>query len=803
MEVRRLLTRIRRFGTVRLGLKPVWQLESAPEASDVWRATGGDPQFACQTAAYPLRGGWYHMDLDFEPLDDKVSAPRLYFDFGQGLSESRSVSLNFVKPSATRHAGIVLLPKDVIALRFDPAITRCEFRTRRMRLRRVSRTRAAIEMLRDIGSRRAEWSDRKAWLRSGLSKLLPGGISAFATWLYTSYLELGTEQLTYERWLTLFDRWQDPPDVQPVPTAATGPMPRFSVLLPTYNTPERWLRRCLDSVREQTYPHWELCIADDASERPHVRKVLAEYAARDPRIRFVLRPERGHISAASNSALALARGDYVAMLDHDDEFHPEALQSIAEAILDNPQWKMIYTDEDKIDTQGNRFDPYFKPEWNIDLLRGHNCINHLSVYALDLLRAVGGFRKGFEGSQDWDLVFRCSERLDLNQIGHVPRVLYHWRAIPGSTAMGVGEKNYAHVSGQRAVREHLSRCGSVADVLEIDGLAGAFRVRHGLPDPLPLVSIIVPTRDRVGLLRQCVDSIVEKTTYPCYEIVIVDNQSAEQETLDYFASLTDHPLVRVLRHDGPFNYSRINNDAVAACKGSMVCLLNNDIEVITPEWLDEMVSQAVRPEIGAVGAMLYYPNDTIQHAGVVTGIRGVASHAYSGMQRGYPGYMGRARLVQAMSAVTAACLLVRREVYEQVGGLDESLAVAFNDIDFCLRVGQAGYRNLWTPFAELYHHESASRGYEDTPEKQERFRSEIRFMRKRWAGILENDASYNPNLTLYGEPYTLAFPPREPLIAPPSPTMWSERPSSAVADARQKRIYSEELIDGLVLQPGE
>ncbi|MEP7042441.1 MAG: glycosyltransferase family 2 protein [Dokdonella sp.] len=739
---------------------------SAPPGA--WLATGGDPQFACRTSAYPLRGGWYRLSLDFESLDDKISPPRLYFDFGQGLSEARSLTLNFVHPAAARHEGIVLLAQNVAGLRFDPAITRCEFRTRRMRLRRVSRARAAVAMVSDVWSRRTRWSARLGWLCGGLGKLLrQHGPSAFATWLYAAYMDRGVEQRSYDRWLTLFDQPQAASQahaasaVSPAAVIGKRGAPLFSILLPTYNTPERWLRRCLDSVLQQTYPHWELCVADDASSRPQVRKVLEEYAARDPRIRVTLRSARGHISEASNSALELARGDYAALLDHDDELHPEALHSFAEAIAEHPRWKLIYSDEDKIDTQGRRFDPYFKPDWNIELLRGHNCFSHLGVYALDLLHAVGGFRKGLEGSQDWDLVLRCAERLDETQIGHVPRVLYHWRVLPGSTSMGVEQKNYAHVSGRRAIREHLERSGVTAEVLDIESMAGAFRVRYALPSPPPLVSIIIPTRDRLDLLRQCVDSILDRTTYPRYEIVIVDNQSAEQATLDYFAGLADQPLVKIVHHDGPFNYSRINNHAVSECSGSMVCLLNNDIEVITPEWLDELVGHAAQPEIGAVGAMLYYPNDTIQHAGVVTGIQGVASHAYCGMQRGYPGYMGRALLVQSMSAVTAACLLVRRAVFEQVGGLDESLAVAFNDIDFCLRIGRAGYRNLWTPFAELYHHESASRGDENTPEKQERFHSEIELMQKRWAGVLENDPSYNPNLAIYGEPYTLAFPPRE------------------------------------------
>lgn len=764
MKIGRLLVRMKRTRTIRAALQPAWQIEPMAQPSAGWRSTGDDPQFSCRSAAFPLRGGWYELSLEFESLDDKFSAPRLYFDYGRGLGESRSITLNFVRPSAKRHAGVVLLPRDVVALRLDPAIARCEFRMRRLRLRRLSRARAAFVMLRDSWSRRAALGGRVGWLGKGVGKVMSGGgKSAFATWLYSDYLDRGVEHQSYDHWLTLFDQTE----VRPLEEAiAPGRrlLPLFSIVMPTYNTPERWLRRCLDTVIEQTYPRWELCIADDASTKSHVRSVLSEYAARDKRIQVVYRNERGHISAASNSALALARGDFAVLLDHDDELHPEALQHVAESILAHPQWKLIYSDEDKIDTQGRRFDPYFKPDWNIDLLRGHNCFSHLGVYGMDLIRDVGGFREGMEGSQDWDLVLRCAELLDAAQIGHVPRVLYHWRVLPGSTSMGVGQKNYAHVSGRRAIREHLQRRGISAEVLDIETMAGAFRVRYALPEPPPLVSIIIPTRDRVDLLKQCVDSILLKTTYPHYEIVIVDNQSTEQATLEYFARLANQPLVKIFRHDGPFNYSRINNQAVSECAGTMVCLLNNDIEVISPGWLDEMVGHAARTEIGAVGAMLYYPNDTIQHAGVVTGVQGVATHAYSGMQRGYAGYMGRALLVQSMSAVTAACLLVRRSVYEQVGGLDESFAVAFNDIDFCLRVGHAGYRNLWTPFAELYHHESASRGDEDTPEKRERFNGEIRLMMKRWAGVLENDPSYNPNLALYGEPYTLAFPPRERIV---------------------------------------
>ncbi|OOG66469.1 hypothetical protein B0E46_02270 [Rhodanobacter sp. B04] len=581
----------------------------------------------------------------------------------------------------------------------------------------------------------------------------PGGRHAFATWLHALYVRRDSKAPTYERWLKLYDHAVSPARIQ-----GDG---LISILLPTFNTPEVWLRHCLDSVLAQSYPHWELCVADDASTEPQVRLVLEEYAGRNARIRIVWRERNGHISAASNSALAMARGDYVALLDHDDELHPCALATIVEALHRHPQWQFVYSDEDKIDADGRRYDPYFKPNWNPDLLHGQNCVSHLGVYSRALVNAAGGFREGLEGSQDWDLALRCSERLTTDQIGHVPAVLYHWRAIAGSTAQGVDQKDYAHAAGRRALREHFARLGEAAQVMEIEGLCGVFRIRHPLPDPLPQVSIIIPTRDRADLLRQCVDSILARTTYTHYEIVVVDNQSVEPESIAYLAELATHPRVRVRRHDQPFNFSHINNAAVDGCRSELICLLNNDIEVVTPDWLEELASHAMRPHVGAVGAMLYYPDDTIQHAGVVTGVHGVAAHPYSGMPRGYAGQMARAKLTQAMSAVTAACLMVRRATYQQAGGLDPALKVAFNDIDFCLRLRQLGYTNVWTPFAELYHHESASRGREDTPEKRARFSREVEFMKRRWGSLLDHDPAYNPNLTLAGEPFTLAFPPRE------------------------------------------
>lgn len=747
-------------------LHPLDQLEPIEGDEGAWRANGNDPKFDCVIDQPPLKAGWYRFSIELDGLDDNELEPVLYFDYGVGMHEAWSLHLNFYRPGARHHSGVVLLVRDVHHLRFDPANACCSFRVRNLVIAPIGRIAAARSMWSAVASARVagDGSKSELWRHAWSTLRQPGGRHAFASWLHDRYVKLGSRATTYERWLRLYDR--------PARAAPHHEGLLISILLPTFNTPEIWLRRCLDSVLRQTCPDWELCIADDASTEEQVRRVLQEYSEREPRIRITWRERNGHISAATNSALVMARGNYVALLDHDDELHPQAIASIVETLQRNPQWQMVYSDEDKIDAEGRRHEPYFKPDWNPDLLCAHNCVSHLGVYARSLLNSLGGFRVGLEGSQDWDLALRCSEHLRADQIGHIPKVLYHWRAIVGSTAQGVDQKHYAHDAGRRAVVEHLARCGIAADVCEIEGMLGAFRVRHRLPEPPPRVSIIVPTRDHIDLLRRCVESILARTIYPDYEIVVVDNQSVEPASIAYFASLSHEPRVRVLAHDQPFNYSSINNAAVRVCSSELICLLNNDTEVVGSNWLEELASQAMRPHVGAVGAMLYYPNDTIQHAGVMTGIHGVAAHPYCGMPRGFSGQMSRAKLVQSMSAVTAACLMIRRETYLQVGGLDVSLTVAFNDIDFCLRLRRAGFRNLWTPFAELYHHESASRGNEDTPQKRARFMCEVEFMKNRWGVELEDDPAYNPNLTLSGEPFTLAFPPREwprPQVNQPPP----------------------------------
>ena len=570
----------------------------------------------------------------------------------------------------------------------------------------------------------------------------------------------GFDRNDYAEWVRRYDSLDhDKLQALAAMCGALAQRPTISIVMPTYNPDPAWLEQAIDSVRQQIYPHWELCIADDASTDKEVRRVLERQASADSRIKVTFRDKNGHISAASNSALALATGEWIALLDHDDLLPAHALALIARTIENNPGAALIYSDEDKIDESGVRTSPYFKCDLNLELLRAQNMICHLGVYRSDLITQVGGFRVGFEGAQDYDLALRVIDAIRPEQVVHVPHVLYHWRIHAASTAMEAGVKTYAQEAGLKALSEHLQR-RELPGRVELTPFM-QYRVRYALPVSRPLVSLVIPTRNGLHLIRQCVNSILEKTSYGNFEILIVDNGSDEPEVLQYFAEISADPRVAVLRDDSPFNYSALTNRAVAVAKGEFVGLLNNDIEVITPEWLEEMLSLAALPGNGAVGARLWYPDDTLQHGGVVLGIGGVAGHAHKRLPRGDWGYFGRGALVQGVSCVTAACLLIRKFIYLEVGGLNETdLSVAFNDVDFCLKVRAAGYQNIWTPFAELYHHESATRGFEDTPEKLLRFSREVAYMQKTWGDTLLKDPAYSPNLTLEHEDYSLAWPPR-------------------------------------------
>lgn len=535
--------------------------------------------------------------------------------------------------------------------------------------------------------------------------------------------------------------------------------PLVSILLPVYNPEPRWLRAALDSVFEQFYPNWELCIADDASTNPVIREIIEEYRAKDPRVHAIFRTRNGHISEASNSALSIAAGEYVTLLDHDDTLSPLALYFVADALNKNRELRFLYSDEDKMDDRGRRFLPHFKTDWNAELFYTYNLITHLAVMETELVKKVGGFRAGFEGSQDYDLFLRYIECIQPEEIHHIPQILYHWRAIDSSTSLEATAKPYAFAASEKALRDHFQRKSIPASVGR--GYNDTHQITYALPQTLPKVSVLIGTRDRVDLVHDIVNDLVFRTKYPALEILIIDNQSQDPETLSYFEQFVKEKDRRVLKYDAPFNYAAMNNLGVSEASGDLVLLLNNDIRTIEENWLEEMVRLAVQPQTGAVGAKLFYPSGNIQHAGVILGIGGVAGHSHKGFPQHAVDFYARANVTQWISAVTGACLLVKKSLYESVGGLDaENLTVAFNDIDFCLKLREAGYHNIFTPSAELYHLESESRGSDQRPETFPRFQREEAFMKKKWGKFLKSDPYYNPNLTLASEDFALAFPPR-------------------------------------------
>jgi O-antigen biosynthesis protein len=540
--------------------------------------------------------------------------------------------------------------------------------------------------------------------------------------------------------------------------------PLISVIMPSYNIDPKWMIEAIESVRSQIYPHWELCISDDASTLPAIRPLLERYAAVDPRIRVTFRSDNGHISANSNDALTLARGDYVALLDADDIISEEALFWVAREIVLHPEVDLLFSDEDKIDQYGRRSEPYFKSAWNPALMLSQNAFSHLGVYRRTLVEKVGGFRKGYEGSQDYDLVLRCAELTTTDSIRHIPRVLYHWRALPGSAASGPGAKTYAWEAGKMAIVDHLQRVGIRAGVGPV--LQSYYQIDYDTCDPAPLVSIIVPTTLSSTTTANCLRSILDRSSYAAFELVLLvysEHLHAARGRAE-FAQTLAHPRVRIVQHDEKsFNYSRVCNLGARSGRGALFCFFNDDVEVITPSWLERMVARAMLDGVGAVGAMLYYPSGIIQHAGVILGVDQVADHVFKGRGRGYPGYFGRGVLEQDYSCVTAACMVVRRESFEAVEGFDETLPVAFNDVDLCIKIRLAGARIIWTPGVEMYHHESLTLGRHDSPTRRDQFQHDIRTIRERWKAVLDADPCYNPNLSLArASAFSLAWPPRLP-----------------------------------------
>jgi O-antigen biosynthesis protein len=528
--------------------------------------------------------------------------------------------------------------------------------------------------------------------------------------------------------------------------------PQISIIVPVYNTRKEHLTSMIESVKSQTYPHWELCITDGHSKEAHIKDILSEYSLNDKRIKIRFLDQNEGIAGNSNKAIALSSGSYITFLDHDDVLPQQALFEVVRTINENPEADFIYSDEDKITEHGTkRCDPHFKPEWSPDTLRSYNYITHLTVITKRLLDEIGWFRMGYDGSQDYDLILRATECAQ--RIVHISKILYHWRIIEGSTSAGSSEKPYTHISGRRALEDHLNRLKKEGKVE--DGIfPNSYRLRYRL-NSLPLVSIIIPNRDNAGELSVCIKSIIDGSTYKNYEIIIMENGSVEKQTFDLYRKLENVENISIYTWDKTFNYSQINNDAVDFAKGEIVLFLNNDMKVISPGWIESMLQHAKCERVGCVGAKLYYENNTIQHAGIVVGLCGIAGHPFKRFSRGSHGHKGRLNVIQNVSAVTGACLMMRKSVFYEVGGFDERYPLAFNDVDLCMNVRKLGYLIIYTPYSELYHCESKTRGFEDTTEKLRRFEMESQLFRGKWSSELQKgDPYYNRNLTLSREDYT-------------------------------------------------
>lgn len=527
--------------------------------------------------------------------------------------------------------------------------------------------------------------------------------------------------------------------------------PKISIIVPTFNTKEEFLIDMIESVKKQSYTNWELCIADGASISEATINILKNYEKRNDRIKVKFLDKNYMISGNSNEALKMVSGDYIALLDHDDILTPNALYEIVKAINKNNDADFIYSDEDKTDeSKTEYFDPHFKPNWSPDTFTSYNYICHFTAFSKKLMDEVGMFNPEFDGSQDYDLFLRLTEKA--NRIIHIPKILYHWRVHKESTAGGIGAKTYCMDAAKHALNTHLERIGIEGEA--VDGLfLGSYKIQYKIQGN-PKVSIIIPNKDEVDILRKCINSIIEKSTYKNYEIIVVENNSTEEEIFQYYEEIKAEGNIKVITWEKEFNYSAINNFGVKEADGEFLLLLNNDVEVISENWIEEMLMHAQRKDVGIVGAKLYFPDNIVQHAGIILGLGGVAGHSHKGAHRDEIGYIGRLKIVQNLSAVTAACLMVRKEIYDEVDGLDENIRVAFNDVDFCMKVSKMGYLVVFTPYSELYHYESKSRGDEDTPEKMKRFNSEIKRFYDKW-GIWIKDPYYNENLTMIREDFSL------------------------------------------------
>lgn len=556
----------------------------------------------------------------------------------------------------------------------------------------------------------------------------------------------GREESEYNTWLE--EHSPSGAELEAQRTHKFAFSPKISIVVPLYKTPKKYLVEMIESVRKQSYENWELCLSDGSGEGSPIEGILRKYEKKDSRIKVVYNRNQLQISDNTNEALKISTGDYIAFTDHDDMLAPDALYECVKLLNEEPSTEIIYTDEDKVNMSGKEyFAPHFKPDFNPDMLYSDNYICHLFVVKRNVYEEVGMLNSEFDGSQDYDFVLRCVE--NSSKIRHIPKILYHWRAHKNSTAGNSGCKSYAYDAATRAIQAHYDRLGIQAKVGMTEH-TGLYRSRYTIQGN-PMVSVIIPNKDHVQELKTCISSLEKKNAYENLEIIIVENNSEEEETFAYYKELEEkHSRVKVVFwKEKAFNYSAINNFGVKHASGDYLLFLNNDIEFITKDCIEELLGPCQRSDVGAVGARLYYGDGTLQHAGVVIGLGGIAGHPFYGFPSEDVGYFGRVVIAQNYSAVTAACMMMKKSVFQQVGGFDEQLAVAYNDVDLCLKAGEAGYRIVYNPYAELYHYESKTRGYEDTKEKEERFQAEREIFRRRWEKILrDGDPNYNPNLTL-------------------------------------------------------
>ncbi|HLX61800.1 MAG TPA: glycosyltransferase [Planctomycetota bacterium] len=724
-------------GATQDDLKPGGQIEALPNGNGAWRSLGRDPFF---TVAKNFSPGWMRVAAQLE--SERSGLAQFYWDSGDGFTEKDSV---FLSDASGKRETIkyVKLKRPVRALRFDPADVPMDFKLLHFSAQPLSDIRMWLEAL------KWKWSDMRARrnfgrsLKYGFKLLLNFKLKEFRQKLFPP--DASIPQNAYEAWRARHTLTPERRAAMRDEIALWENPPTISVIMPVYNVPEIYLRKAIDSVLNQIYPRWELCIADDKSTAPHIRPILDDYAKKDSRIKVVYREENGHISAASNSALDLATGEFLATLDNDDELAEHALFETAKAIVADPTLDYIYSDEDKIDMTGRHVEPFFKPDWSPELFLSCMYTCHLSVYRASLVRAVGGYRSAFDTAQDYDLVLRLLERTQ--RVHHLQDILYHWRMLPTSTAAGSAAKPKAHLTAQRSLREHLERAGARGSVE--DGPAPGFHCVRFEIIGKPKISIIIPSTcapkivegREINYLERCIQSILDKSTWREFEIIILHRNQMPAEMEARFTA----PGIRRVSYSDAFNWSRVNNLGARHASGEHLLFMNDDMEIITPGWLEAMLEFSQQDGIGAVGAKLLFPDGRLQHAGVLV-MRGKPGHPYYCFPGGDPGYFFSNAVHRNVLAVTGACMMTRKSVFEFVGGLNEDFPLNYNDVDYCMKLIAAGKRIVYTPHAQLYHYESLSRPKGVEPKEIERFE-------KLWLARFPDDPYFNPNLTIENSAY--------------------------------------------------